>query len=348
MQRSDIAVRAVTSVADDPDGFAGLAVAQREVDGERDPGDPPQPDRMLASELFGSNPDRTMQPYLASVDGEPAGMAYFVTQSAPDDPAQVAEAHIDVRPAFRRRGVATALLATMVPDLVALRQGSIAAYVSDRLLPEAGTALCARFGLTKRTEIRCSRAIVADIDDDLVDGWIADAATAAADYRLVQWDGVCPDEYATRWTHAAEAMEDEPLDDFDYTPYTRSAELQRQADVTKTGHGYHIYRTLAIGPNGEAAGLTAIYVHADRPEIGHQSDTGVLAGHRGHRLGRWLKAANYRRVREAHPELRVLETYNAESNPWMLAINEAMQFRPHHVYTGFQGPIEAAVAALEG
>jgi mycothiol synthase len=72
----------------------------------------------------------------------------------------------------------------------------------------------------------------------------------------------------------------------------------------------------------------------------------VVAQHRGHRLGRWLKAANLRRALEHQPALDVLQTYNAESNPYMLAINVDMGYRPHRVYGTYQGGITSAKAAL--
>ncbi|MCP4228297.1 MAG: GNAT family N-acetyltransferase, partial [Actinomycetia bacterium] len=97
---------------------------------------------------------------------------------------------------------------------------------------------------------------------------------------------------------------------------------------------------------GGAAAMPMILLHRDRPQIAYQGDTGVLAAHRGKRIGRWIKAANYQLVRQSHPELSAIETYNAQSNAWMLDINVAMGFRPHHHYTAYQGSIDEVAAAL--
>ena len=59
-----------------------------------------------------------------------------------------------------------------------------------------------------------------------------------------------------------------------------------------------------------------------------QDDTLVLPRHRGHRLGLALKVANLRAVQRAHPDRRVLHTWNAEENGPMVAVNNAMGFRP--------------------
>jgi hypothetical protein len=34
-------------------------------------------------------------------------------------------------------------------------------------------------------------------------------------------------------------------------------------------------------------------------------------------------------VQRHSPELKVIDTYNADSNPWMVSINEAMGYRPY-------------------
>lgn len=339
-------IRPVPSPEADPVGFEALAAVYRESLAERDPDDPPPSRREVVADLFDAAPDRSVRNLLATVDGEAAGLAWASTVSEPGDELQVAEAEVAVRPPFRRRGVATALAAELIPALVELGQTSVMAFSCAEVTPEASANLCRMFGLTARSRERCSRARVADIDDDLLDRWIDDAATGAPGYWLERWEGVCPDELAGRWSQAAAAMEDEPLDDLDYNPHTRPAEIQRQVDEMRIARGLRIYRTLALAPDGEAAGLTALFVHEDRPQLGHQGDTGVLAAHRGHGLGRWMKAANYRQVRDRHPELAVIQTYNAESNPWMLDINVAMGFAPHHSYTGYQGSIETAARAL--
>lgn len=42
-----------------------------------------------------------------------------------------------------------------------------------------------------------------------------------------------------------------------------------------------------------------------------------------------IKVVNLNYARVQRPELRVIDTGNADSNPYMVGINEAMGFRPH-------------------
>jgi hypothetical protein len=72
----------------------------------------------------------------------------------------------------------------------------------------------------------------------------------------------------------------------------------------------------------------------------------VVGAHRGHRLGRWLKAETLRLALSREPRIAVVETYNAEENPYMLSINVDMGFRPHHDYGSYQGSVSDALTAL--
>lgn len=332
-------IQRLTSKTSDPVAFEHLATVYRALEAEFSPDDPPSPDRIIESARFTVPSDQRGLTYLATVDGEPAGAAWARSQSAPDDEIQVAYAYITVRAEVRRRGVATALAEQLIPALVELGQNSVLTFCCREVSQEASQALCYKFGLTERGAERHSRVDVAAIDQALMDDWIEDADRSAPGYRLEQWVGVCPDHLVQQWTVAKVAMEDEPTDDLDYNPHTRSPELQHEADGLKVADGYRIHRTLCLSPQGHAAGLTELYVHEDLPQLAYQSDTGVVAAHRGRRIGRWLKAANLRYVMDHHPELLTIETSNAESNPWMLSINVAMGFEPHLTFLWYQGPI---------
>jgi RimJ/RimL family protein N-acetyltransferase len=77
---------------------------------------------------------------------------------------------------------------------------------------------------------------------------------------------------------------------------------------------------------GEPAGLTEIAVDPADPVWGHQMITGVTREHRGHRLGLLVKIAMLEWLREAEPTLERIQTWNAESNRYMIAVNEALGY----------------------
>lgn len=339
-------VRRLAPPADDPEAFEAVVAFQRADDAVRDPGDPPRPRREIEWFLFGPHPRKQHIVWLAESEGTPVGMAWANTESDAGDEFQLALLELLVEPSHRRSGVGTALLRHAVPDLAAIGQNSLAAYPCAEIETEAAEAMCARYGLLHKQDERCSRAWVADIDADLLDSWVAAAPGHAPGYRLVRWQGPCPDDVAEAWCAAEAAMDDAPLDDFEYHRTQLDPEALRRDDEASAAAGFLAYRSLVLAPDGAPAGLSAIYVHEDRPQVAYQDDTGVLADHRGRRLGRWLKAANFRQLQAAHPDVAVIETYNAQSNPWMLSINIDMGFAPHHDYRAWQAPLDEVASRL--
>jgi GNAT superfamily N-acetyltransferase len=75
------------------------------------------------------------------------------------------------------------------------------------------------------------------------------------------------------------------------------------------------------------------------PGRAYQWDTLVLPEHRGHRLGLALKVANLARMQAGHPDRTELHTFNAEDNPPMAAVNDALGFRAVERMGEWQGPV---------
>lgn len=330
--------------ADEP-AFTSLLAIHRFDEAARNPGDPEPTASVVAADLFLPMPDYRRLITVAEVDGAPAGYLNAVYRTEPDGDIWLAEVDVIVPPNFRRCGIATTLVDDALPQLADVGLRSVVGCVTQGLCSDEATALCERYGLTKRTEDRCSRALVADVDRAMLAGWIADAEVHSSAYRVESWEGPCPEHLLDPWCAAAVAMLDAPMDDLEYVENVRNPEMQRAADQVCVERGLRLYRSLALSDSGEPAGVTEIFVNAEVPQVGQQGETGVLASHRGHRLGKWLKAVNFEQAVAAQPEMRVIETYNAQSNSWMLDINIAMGFAPHHVYDIYQAPIETTLAA---
>ena len=76
---------------------------------------------------------------------------------------------------------------------------------------------------------------------------------------------------------------------------------------------------------GQLVGFTELFWNPkNRPETAFQGGTAVRPEHRGHALGKWLKAANIQRLLDDHPEIKDIRTQNADTNEAMLGINEAL------------------------
>lgn len=346
MEGMDVHIRRVDGAADPH--FAAFAACYKADWADREPHDPVPSDAVVAVETFGIGPDKVRFALVALVDDEPAGYGMFTTKRVVEGSIRVADFDLYVLPTHRRTRVATALLADALPALEELGQESLITAVLVDVWQEEGAGFCGRLGMTPRMEERCSRLLVDAADDAAIGAWIAEGPGQAPGYRLVQWEGPCPDEWAEAWCAADGAIVDAPVDELDFQASSRDVDATRAADELDRANGLRLYRTLALGPGDEPAGATCIYVNVDYPTLGYQGNTAVRSAHRGKRLGRWLKAANYRATLAAEPQITVVETYNAESNPWMLDINVAMGFRPHHTYAAYQAPTADIAAALRG
>ena len=80
--------------------------------------------------------------------------------------------------------------------------------------------------------------------------------------------------------------------------------------------------------DGRLVAFTDLQVPDADPTRAHQVGTLVLREHRGQRLGALMKVAVLRALIAAYPEVRRITTYNAEFNGPMVAVNEALGFRP--------------------
>ena len=323
-----------------PDFEALVGVWQAE-DAERDPGDPVTPASEIAVELFQTPPDLFHRSWLATQQGEPVGAAWIEQERDGTNDATL-ELFVMTLAAHRRQGVGRALARVALDALMAEGGMSVLGAARD----ETGAAFCRALGLSHRQEERCSRLLIADLDDAQQRAWIDDGPTHAPGYRLEGWVGVCPEDWAEPLARALDAMIDAPLDDIDWEVQPLTVERLLLRERFWAAKGGDIVTTLALAPDGEPAGASQIIVFHDRPQVAEQGDTGVVAAHRGHRLGRWLKAANLRRARDHAPAIEAVQTYNAESNPHMLAINVEMGFRPYIAYGVWQGPADAARASV--
>jgi RimJ/RimL family protein N-acetyltransferase len=80
--------------------------------------------------------------------------------------------------------------------------------------------------------------------------------------------------------------------------------------------------------DGRLVAFTDLQVPLSAPERAHQGGTLVLREHRGHRLGALIKAAVLRELAATLPAVRRISTYNSDTNTPMVAVNEALGFRP--------------------
>jgi RimJ/RimL family protein N-acetyltransferase len=261
--------------------------------------------------------------WFVAYDGaEPVGIA--VIDASDYDNLEMAWFTLQVAPGSRRRGHGTAMIRALE---------GLAGEMGRPLLgmdgwdTDATRGFAASLGYDRKSaEIR--RMLV--IED--VRGLASireDAWHRAADYELVRVEGHAPDDLLPGLVDLTAAINDAPTDDLEWEDEVYSPERVRAYEHAQIESGFRFRRVVARHrASGELAGHTVVVVDAEQPAYAEQHDTSVVRAHRGHRLGLLLKVEMLLWLAEAEPQLERIYTNNAESNRYMIAVNEALGYRP--------------------
>lgn len=253
--------------------------------------------------------------WLASDDeGNPLGSA-FLRLFTNDGQRHLAEVDVRVHPAERRRGVGETLLNAALE--AAAEDGRRAVMAETE--PDTDGA---RF-LSKRD----FRKVLTLIFTRLPLTGANPGTEPSAGYRLVSWDGEVPDELAGTFAESLRAMDDMPMGEVDYGKINWDVEQVKAIAKAVEKRGELLHTVAAVHEEtGTIAGFTELTVPGTRTGDGQNYGTGVLPGHRGHGLGRWMKAEAIRLVRERYPEVTGLLTDTAEDNAPMRRVNDALGY----------------------
>ncbi|MBD7951520.1 GNAT family N-acetyltransferase [Oerskovia rustica] len=153
---------------------------------------------------------------------------------------------------------------------------------------------------------------------------------AGSDYRLHTWWDEVPaawqDQVAILWTRMSTDVPSADLD-VEESPWDAARVRSYLADMA--GRHQHVLVTVAEHvPTGTLTAFSVLQIPVSDVPFAFQEDTLVLREHRGHRLGMLVKVANLRAYTERRPGERRINTWNAQENEHMLAINVALGFEP--------------------
>lgn len=228
-------------------------------------------------------------------------------------------AHGAVLRSHRRRGIGTAWLRT----LLAAAETAGAATVASHSSEADGRAFLERRGFAGTRRHATNRLDLVDVDTALLDRWIATLAGRAPGVRLEVHRDDLPDPLVddfVRLTVAAAA-------DIPTVDGGRDPDQVRRRILRNRERGVLRDVVFARAPDGAVVGVTEITLRDAADATASQGLTGVLPNWRGRGLGKALKAAMARHLREARPGVAALETTNADDNPPIRAINDALGFR---------------------
>ena len=247
------------------------------------------------------------------------------------------KAHVEVRVAaeHRRNGYGSVMLAHLIERARdngrSLLHGEIVEPIDGD--PAPGPPWARGHGARQVLfEVR-RKLDVHTLDEARLGQLAEDAREHARDYSLVQWVDRAPDHIVDDLAVLKGRMStDAPLEDMNWDAESYDAERVRAIEELVGAQGRRVVATGARhDPTGELVGFTDIGVNIDRPRVGYQWDTIVRPDHRGHRLGMLMKLANLELLRRTISGVEIINTWNAAVNEHMIAINEAMGFRPADV-----------------
>ena len=293
--------------------------------------------------------------FLARRDGDAVGCA-MVRRNLLDDPDAV-DVSVYVLPGHRRSGVGSALAAAvreLVGDLPVTRATAwlLAPIPTGEVLrppngvgavpaDDPGVRLALDNGFELLQVERVSRFDFAAPLQDPAEALAAASAVAGDDFEVISWEGAAPADMRADLAVLQQRMSiDPPSGDLTVVESRWDAERVRYEDERLLPTMRRWRTVVRHRPTGQVVGLTELNRELTNPEgFVAQEDTIVLPKFRGHRLGMLIKAANLEFVRAVLPGAGSVITWNAEENRHMLAVNEALGFRPILVEGAFERPL---------
>ncbi|QSZ53151.1 GNAT family N-acetyltransferase [Paenarthrobacter sp. AT5] len=290
---------------------------------------------------------------VAKVDGKIVGTIDIALPLA--DNIDLAEFTLDVLPEYQRRGVGRHLLEAA--EQLARAEGrtmvlvdtnhpatSLTEIPEDQLIPGIGPGFvpvssrevdfAQRAGYTLQ-HIEQFSSRVLPLDSKLVADLQAEAEEAnAGRYALHHWTDRCPERLlegvAELENAAGEVVHGEDEDDepagADTGMVFDAAVLRETEDAAMAQGRRTVVTAVEHVATGKLVGLTTISVLAHRQDVVFQDDTLVLQEHRGNKLGLLIKVANMERLSEQFPDARVIYTWNAPENRYLLTVNKQLGF----------------------
>ncbi|CAN5285184.1 GNAT family N-acetyltransferase [soil metagenome] len=241
------------------------------------------------------------------------------------DNTDLAWLDIGVHAQHRRRGVGSALMAALLDLTEETGRSKLGIDCWDS---ETGIGFAVAHGFEQKSVGIQRRQFLRDVDRGAVQKMYDEAQEAATAYELVRVTGRTPDDLLDQVAEMTAAINDAPLDDLDIEDEQFPPERVRNYEEATIAKGLRLYRLVARHrKSGDLAGHTVVAVESERPHLGEQHDTSVIRAHRGHRLGLLLKAGMVLWLDEVEPQLETVDTWNAESNDHMIAVNNRLGYR---------------------
>ncbi|HUR48336.1 MAG TPA: GNAT family N-acetyltransferase [Acidimicrobiales bacterium] len=252
---------------------------------------------------------------------------------------------LDVLVQHRRRGIGRWLLHQLATAAHAAGAELLSSATTS--VVEAGEKFATSMEADSKQVNRESELDLTALDWGMVEQWVREGPSRAPGYALELYEGNYPETHYDDVIAWWDIMNTAPKDDLswndDHLTRERLAEWEAQFALSGVDRWEYIARHVA---SAQCVGVTNAWLTDWNPAVINQGDTGVHPDHRGHALGKWLKATMLQKIRAERPQARVVRTDNAFSNDAMLGINNALGFRESRAITMWELRVDKALKLL--
>ncbi|MBW4721340.1 GNAT family N-acetyltransferase [Saccharothrix obliqua] len=296
-------------------GYHEVMVARQEADRPDEP-------RLSYENVVGrlKNPFVGFGPvahWVARSRGEVVGLAivYFLEEES----GHIGLTEVVVHPRVRRRGVGTAILKAVVPELRARGRSLVETWEITK--GGEGERWAESLGFRTVHTVVLQALMIPEVDRNR---WRVDVP---AGYRLRRWVGAAPEDLVASFAAARNAMHDAPLGELGYQEPTWSVARVRAREEELRRNDIELRAVVAVHEGtGEVVGLTELEVHPHRPSRGYQRDTAVVPAHRGRGLGRCVKGHLTTWLLADRPGLDRIYTTTGAGNEHMIRVNHQLGY----------------------
>lgn len=341
----DVTIERFELASASDDDVRAITAFRNAMQAEVHPDDPPWREHAVALDVRNWPPFVKHRTFLGR-DPSGAIVASLVAHwTMLEDNQHILGLDLGVLPAYRRRGIGTALLERGVAVADEIGRTLLTGQSID-LIGE-GERFARRVGASLGMAQGENRLVLADVDRDRVRRWIEQGPLRAEGYSLVASDGRYPDDLIEQIVDLSTVMNTAPRDDLDMEDERPTVAQSRQWEETNLPLGIERwYLAARHDATGQLVGWTEVGWWPTFPTTVWQWGTGVRPEHRGHAIGKWLKAVMLERILAERPDAIDIRTTNADSNDAMLGINHALGFRKAHTNLWWQAKVDAVKAYL--
>ena len=282
----------------------------------------------LVHQLRGTQRSARYAHFVAVEDG--ANVAYGTVRLPLRDNLANATVSISVLPSRRNQGIGT-VFAEEILDFIRSEDRTSAVWTVGSPVSEEspGCAFSRALG-AKKVLSRLRRELdLTMVDDSELENLAKTKIDGRdSDYEIVTWVDRAPDHLVEGVAQLVGRMStDTPRGDLSWESEVWDASRWREKEDDAFHSGRGRLAAGAVNRSGRLVAFTDIGIWKQQPTVAEQWNTIVDPDHRGHRLGLVVKIANLRHLRREIPGALRLETWNANENTRMIAINELLGFQ---------------------